>query len=173
MRLMIVLAAVLNCAGCGVVMAMVSQLDCSNAYVDPAYENSSATSYRVKIDVKTPSGIEVDTSGFDVDILRLDRLVADLEACIDRPIKRCGFRVKIAPDARYQACAGMELFPCRARELAEGCENNACPCGCSGAVQYPSVIVTTPNLASVPHELIHLVLRADQTHSHPAFSKCE
>lgn len=149
--------------GCGAVIALVDSAKCSNSYVNGTYENYSITKYLIdhKNIKTTKSGIKVDTSNQEVDLDKIDRLTEDLEKCLQgfgyKAVKRCGFNIKIAPDWRQQDCAGGQLFPCLDSSFAHGCQNEKCACGCYGVIQYPSSIITTPDLKSYKHELIHLV----------------
>ncbi len=164
--------ALVSLSGCSSFLAFFFQFDCRNAYVDPENEHNNATDYDVSPNRRTPDGIDVDTSGKEIDLAEVDRLTSYLEDCANIKIKRCGVTVKIAPDSHWQECAGRELFPCTTSELAQDCTELSCPCGCAGTVQYPATAVVTPNLAAYVHELIHIVFRADESHTHPAFKKC-
>lgn len=137
------------------------QFDCSNVYVDDRYSEYDYTSYTINPNAVSPEGIEIDTSGFSVDLILLDQLTNETEDCLRISIRRCGFKVKIPEDWRYQECAGLELFPCKTPENKPGCESEVCPCGCTGIVQYPSVIVVPPDLRAYKHELIHTVTHED------------
>lgn len=136
---------------------------CRQPYSDPAMPNY--THYSVQPDYETPDGVLVDSSGLVVDLTRIDEMVREVEACTGQPIMRCGFVVKIAPNA--VACNGLQVFPCEIPDMIPGCEKWDCPCGCTGIVQEPSIAVVTSNLAAFKHELIHLRFHA--THDDPRF----
>ncbi len=144
--------------------------ECLNYYRDERYASYKYTNYTIRAHQKTKDGIRVDTSGFDVDFDRIDMLTFELEGCLQQSIKRCGFRVKIAPDWQYYECSQRELFPCQLPEFRNGCLDDDCPCGCTGTNQDPSTVVVTPNLAAFKHELIHTVTHRD--HGDPVFA-CE
>lgn len=151
-------------------IAMAFGAECLDYYRDERYAGYNYTSYTIRANEKTHDGIRVDRSGFEIDFDRIDQLTLELEACLQQSIKRCGFRVKIAPDSKYHACSQRELFPCRDPNFRPGCLEEACPCGCTGVNQYPSTVVVTPNLAAYKHELIHTVTHRD--HGDPVFN-CE
>lgn len=149
--------------GCGAIISLIDSTKCSNSYVNGIYENYPMTKYIIDHNntKTTKSGIRVDISNQGVDLDKIDTLTDDVEKCLRgfgyKAVKRCGFTIKIAPDWRQQDCAGGQLFPCVNAGFSAGCEKNECACGCYGAIQYPSFIITTPDLKSYKHELIHLV----------------
>jgi hypothetical protein len=121
------------------------------------------THYRVDPDETTPGGIRVDTSGFEVDLVRLDALTVELEACLvpiltdlaPFSIDRGGYDVKIPPDWFEEN--GLQGFPCDYYGK------------CAGVVQPQHDIIVPPNLAAYKHELIHLVINWP-FHDNPAFA---
>ncbi len=136
------------------------------------------TDYEVHVDAITDAGIAVDTSGFDVRFSDIDLDTEEVERCLAKQlgsstyrISRCSFTVKIAHDWYISECTGTQLFPCDVPET--GCGPFSCICECTGAVQGASVIVSTPNLMSYKHELIHLVTGlGEDEHDNEAF-KCD
>jgi hypothetical protein len=156
MKKYLIVILALHLSGC-VCVALLSEFTCDNKYVDPGRANMRYTSYIYKTTLKTQSGIQVDLSGQEVDLAKIDIMVSDLENCLHISISRCGFRVKIAPDWKFQECAGGQTFPCKDPTFPAGCESLPCSCGCYGVVEYPSTVVTTPDLKSFKHELIHVV----------------
>jgi hypothetical protein len=128
-------------------------------YIDPRYEFAGFTAYRFGQPQRTPRGTMVDQSGHPVDLQYIDAQTAALEACLGVKIVSCAVRVKVAPD--WQQDQRGQFFPC-----------TASPDGaCTGINQYPALIITTPNLRSYRHELIHLVTHRD--HGDPVFAKCD
>lgn len=125
----------------------------------PCFPNyaRNITAYAVEPSAETSRGIAVDASGFPVDRGTVDEIVDALEACLEIPIHRECLTVKIAPDWHVSPCSGAELFPCDIPQTR--CENASaeCPCRCAGTVQDNTVAVTTPNLASLAHEVTHIV----------------
>ncbi len=134
------------------------------------------TNYEVSSTTITPDGIEVDASGLDPDVVIdldfLDEETSTLEWCLDVPINRAGFVVKIAPDWHTSSCSGNQVFPCNIPPSQCSGTNPNCPCACGGAVQPSNIIVVTPNLATYRHELIHLVANTAD-HNDPRFAHCE
>ena len=160
-------------SGCGAVLAFVTQFDPKNRHqMNSVYEHTRYTDYTVGSTQKTKDGISIDISEQTVDLVRVDSLTRELETCLGRSVERRAFVIKIAPDWRMQECAGRQLFPCSLPNFEPGCADRECPCGCAGILQWPNVVVTTPNLASLKHELIHLVTRQID-HQYPAFAQCQ
>lgn len=124
----------------------------------PCFPNSArnTTAYAIEPERTTPRGIAVDGSGFAVDLAAMDEIVDALEQCLGTEIPRECLTVKIAPDWYVSPCSGAELFPCDIPQTL--CENATaeCPCRCAGTVQDDTVAVTTPNLASLAHEVTHI-----------------
>lgn len=103
----------------------------------PCYDNhySDVVSFSTQPNTKTPSGIQVDTSGFSVDLAAIDTKVLNVENCLkakypngvlppdvvvngqcirntfDTTIHRDCMRVKIASDW-HVGCSGEQVFPC-------------------------------------------------------------
>lgn len=164
---------VLSTAGCGALFAFIVQFAPQNKYVmNPVYESAKFTDYAIGKTVKTQSGVMVDTSGQEVDLAKVDQLTAEFEACTGKKVERSAFILKIAPDWRYEECAARQLFPCKIPSFEKGCEDQTCPCGCAGILQWPSTVISTPNLAPFKHELVHLVFGIVD-HSNPWFAKCQ
>lgn len=183
MRLTVPLIAAML-TGCGALVAFVTQFHPSVRYNMPhEYQDAKFTAYPVKVNARTETGITVDTSGFPVDLARIDFLVGEVAECLQMSLVREGITVKIAPDWYVDACTGRQEFPCdlpQFRREPERCE--ACPCGCSGILQPPATIVTTPDLRTLKHECIHLVTGAVWCGSSPVpagsrvdprFRRCE
>jgi len=119
----------------------------------------------------TEKGIRVDTSGNDVDLAALDRLVDEFELCNgDVTVDRTGFKVKIASGWYVSECTGNQKFDCEFQGGAPP-STTGCSVGCAGSVIKGNLVVVTPNLAALKHELTHLVFDIED-HSHERF-KCE
>lgn len=146
------LLLIMSLTSCGAVSSFVGQFACENAYVDPRYEGYRYTDYEVRPNASTPGGIQVDTSGFDVDLPGLDRDMEELGRCLGKEVRSCGLVVKVAPDWFWYA--GEQVFPCSAGK-------------CMGVIQWPNVMVLTPNWKAAKHEGVHLVAHA--AHGDPAF----
>ncbi len=119
---------------------------CSAAYyVDDAYQNYSSTEYKFRPDLVTPLGAHVDTSGFAVDVAKIDADIVALGACLHMTIHACAVRILIAPDME-RTDDNRQWFQCHPGGV---------PDRCAGTNQWPAIVVTTPDLASLPHELEH------------------
>ncbi|MEK7516634.1 MAG: hypothetical protein AAB562_03490 [Patescibacteria group bacterium] len=125
----------------------------------PCFPNyaRNITAYVVEPNAETPGGIAVDESGFPVDLAAVDGIVDALEVCLGEEIPRECLTVKIAPDWYVSPCSGAQLFPCDIPQTRCANATPDCPCRCAGTVQDNTVAVTTPNLASLAHEVTHIV----------------
>lgn len=105
---------------------------------------------------------------------RIDRSIAELERCLETPIRRDWIGVIIPADTYVSACSGQRLVPstppCRlcidqkGLPLPEACcglrlPTKECPCVCNmrSVVQDNWLIVTTVDLVSFKAELARLV----------------
>ena len=103
----------------------------------PCYDNhyANVTTYSIQPNTKTPSGIQVDTSGFYIDLDAIDIKVLNVENCLkakypngvlppdvvtngqcirntfDTTIHRDCMKVKVASDW-HVGCSGEQVFPC-------------------------------------------------------------
>lgn len=144
--------------GCGGVYRSVAKSWCENYYTDPRYEQTRyPVHFEYDPDATTPMGINVDANGLPVDLLRIDMLVDEFENCYGKPVKRCGIRITIEPPLVTEPSEG---FYCGLGDTGI----------CTGLYQYPALIIVTPNLAALKHELVHLVAHRD--HGDPMF-RCE
>lgn len=143
------LVAALAMAGC----VRPSAPDCSpDRYTDWDQEYRGAVvTYPMHFDKRTPLGAWVDTSGTAVDLDAIDDMTLETANCLRTEIVSCSLRVKVAPD--YKTTEGVQWFPCL---QPNGMRK------CTGVVQFPSIVVTTPNLASYRHELVHNVTHATE-----------
>lgn len=157
----------------------------------------NGTHYEVAANETTPAGISLDTSGYEIDLQKLDKLTDEVEICLhgifytyydksDFWIDRSCLEVKIAPDWFTAPCPEQaQAFPCElnpslcgdpAKRLERGCVETDYfkldGCYCAGLVQDGQVLVVTPNLAAYKHELLHVVLNADDPIP-PPFDECE
>lgn len=144
----------------------------------------NVTSYPVTTTEKSPEGIAVDPSGFQVDLADLDHKTDLVEEClrekfpdgrlsgdivtashcltdrIDTTIHRSCLRVKVAPDW-HVGCQGEQVFPCSVDPAlceAKGFTPTAeCPCECRSAIQDQDTVVTTPDLRLYANDLLRIV----------------
>ncbi|MDD4476965.1 MAG: hypothetical protein PHY40_02290 [Patescibacteria group bacterium] len=137
---------------------------------------SSITDYDVNPDILSPSGILVDTSGFEVDLEELDKQIADLETCLRIPVRRNCLTVKIADDWYQSVCSGQQLFPCNIDSQIcydKDVEPTAeCPCACRSMVQNENTIITTPNLYLFRAELARMITGENNIWVIPEITKC-
>jgi len=140
----------------------------------PVIYGSNITSYRFSTETETAGGVEIDTSGQEVDLAAVDCIVDALEACyaakpaggkahLDNLPRGC-LRIKVAPDWHWNECrAGHQIFPCdlsyyeTCRDRKPDPANGVCACACAGVVQDGNIAVVTPDLAALSHELTHVV----------------
>jgi hypothetical protein len=105
----------------------------------------------------TPLGVRVYSASAALsssDLDAVDRQAAGLASCLQsrgevKRVNLCAMRVIIAPD-EVTTPSGRQYFPCAPGGVAERC---------AGTTQPPYYAVTTPDLASLAHELEHLVTR--------------
>lgn len=130
-------------------------------------------------DLLTPAGIEVTSNGNAVSLRDIDRIVDEYKTCAG--VERLPyFEVLIPPSTMpdgggwyISPCTGNQIFPCSLPPTACGAVVEGCPCRCSGAWDDEfDLVVVTPNLKALAHELIHVQLQAGG-HSSPLFEKCE
>lgn len=128
----------------------------------PCYQNSylNVTEYDVRANDITPDGIDVDNSGYEVDLNEIDRIVNEFEECYGIVYKSC-LTIKVAPDWYVSPCSGQQLFPCDIDEAL--CEqkgltpNEECPCNCRAIIQDENTIIITPDLLLLQGELARMV----------------
>ena len=158
LRFLMFLCVLLPAGCCGPAYNTVASSWCDSYYVDPRYEQTHyPVRFKFRPDAITPSGVRVDTGGQTVDLLRMDELIDEWEACYGKPVKRCGLRVKVvAPLVTVPS----EGFYCGVGETGI----------CTGLTQYPALMVVPPGMAALKHEMVHNVAHRD--HGHPLF-RCE
>jgi hypothetical protein len=124
------------------------------------------TNLPVNINLVTPNGINVDTSGYEVDVKRLDNRINNIEKCLLEVSKtednkkwdclretielnRDCFKIKIVPPI-YSKCSDWEFIDVLA--LEQGCLDKGiiptteCPCRWRTAIQNSWTIITPPKL---------------------------
>lgn len=140
-------------SGCGFIPLFIKP--CPADYTDTRYEAMRYTNYVVPRTTKSKLGIAI---GPGVDGDKVDQLTKEVESCMGVTVKTCAIHaVMIAPDWYVSPdYTHTQIFPCRDTPP----ENL-----CMGVNQWPSTIITTPNLASYKWELVRLL-----THSTP--TKC-
>lgn len=138
------------------------------------YVYQSQFNYDTHFDQITPSGILIDTSGQNIDLVEIDQEVAELESCLsdfrvlpkeadciattfEFPNRNC-LRVKIANDWFWSKDGTQQLLPsaapielCRAKGLTDD------ECWWRGGIQDGNVIITTPNLVIFKDPLIRVI----------------
>jgi hypothetical protein len=132
---------------------------------DPCYTNmfKNITNYSVNPNTSTPSGIDVDSNGYWVDVEAIDRKVKEVEECLGTEISRSCLTVVIAPDWYISSCTGVALFPCDMPQSSCDEKNlpqvqtEDCPCACRSILQNFDAIITTPYLENFKGELARLV----------------
>lgn len=134
--------------------AFMSQFDCANAYVRPAFDGDG--DFKVRTNTHTPRGIAVDDSGKTLD---LDHAMTALEACTGVKARACGLTVKVAPNC-VQTPRGL-AWPCRSKTF------------CAGMVQSPATAVTCEDVAATEHEFAHIVLGLPDPPTGPLLVKCK
>lgn len=154
MRLLLVLLVTPGC----VCLSLVAPFRCENAYVGQAWDHNEAVSYVFRQNATTPLGVVVDTSGFPVDLQRVDAILTDVGQCLGVKVRHCGLRLKVAPNALD--FDGRLAFPC-----GDGL-------ACEGAILYPATIVVPPDLNEngLRHEAVH-ILAQDPGHG-SAHQRC-
>lgn len=157
--------------GCALLAFSRPLLDhCPTDYRDERYPNERYTPWAFRGEATTPGGVVVDFSGRPPDRMvleRIDGLIERTGDCMGRRIHGCALRVKIVPAAAITECAGVQVFSCTA--IRQNADHADCG-GCTGVVEWPATIVTTPDLASLPHELLHAAFQLD--HGAPEFPRC-
>ncbi len=126
-------------------LAAVLLLGCASIPVRPTgIRPGNGTAYETLPDAMTPGGVKVRTNGHDIDLEAIDEAVEAVRACAG-PFETAGITVVIAPDA-VTDFRWRQSFPCYTPN----------PERCQGIVQRPGVVIVTPNLRVLRHELIHL-----------------
>lgn len=138
------------------------------------YLTTNDVSYQVSALQRTPSGIRYDASGQDFSGALLDRLTAEVEGCLGKPIDRSSFVVKVPADWSLSCDKSQQVLPSGAP--GEGCDakglKNACPCRWRALIQCPNVIVTTPSLYLYKDALTRWAAHVNEPYSRPELAKC-
>lgn len=114
--------------------------------------------YTVRPDVLTASGVQVDTSGVNVDVGELDRRVRAVADCLGRTVDYTCIVVKIPADS-VPSCSGpWRLLPIPGAPASCGAKGQtasaACPCLYRAGVQPDGAIVTEPTLSNLGTPLV-------------------
>jgi hypothetical protein len=148
-------AAVMSCA------AEVHSAACRQVYTDERRLN--ATAYEFNPHVVSQDGVYIDDSGNHLDPLQVDLLFSEVEECTGQYIYRCGIGVKIADDWIEVPPYG-QVFPCGNASETELCY---------GIAQEPGIVVVTPDLAALKHEILHYLITSEDDHEDETFKRCE
>jgi hypothetical protein len=129
--------------------------------------------YEVHVSESSPAGIPIDG---DVDPVLLDKLTTYVEECLNQPIDRRSFVVKI-PTNWHKSCDGsQQVLDSEAPQsgcAAKGLEPNPeCPCRWRALIQCPNVIVSTPNLYIYQDALIRFVTGSTNPWADERLAKC-
>lgn len=121
-----------------------------------------ATSYEPRPDVATPLGVRVDRRGQNVDLNRVDAAVAQVEACLGRPIRAECLRVYV-PERWQVSCessnGGRYMLLSDHPAPPEACEAKGfdpdprCPCLWRVLTQG-STIIAPPDLRMLPAGIV-------------------
>lgn len=164
--LFLVLGLSQGCAFIGYAAMLNPQARCEMRYRDQRYDNSRYVSFNFVKTTTTPSGIVVSDPHPSPERNRLiDRAFDQYERCLGRKVYRCGIRVMIVPET--EVCAKhpeLQMFRCLGHMSAD------CPGLCTGTNEWPDIIVTTPDLRSILHELGHRTEHYDD--GNPFFDRC-
>ena len=172
--------------GFGGISLLTSTTDCAICYGGQwGYDYANFDHYTVDPTNTTPSGIAYDPSGLSVDGALIDRLVDEVETCLQGvavngelppdvvsqsecagktiafPINRKSFVVKIASDWIYSCDQSEQLLPVAAPNsgcVAKGETPTAqCPCEWRAGIKCPNAIITTPSLYLFKDPLIRFI----------------
>jgi hypothetical protein len=144
------------------------------------YLRGESPSYAFQATNRTRSGIEVDASSNAHPRALADRVelaTGQLEACLEKPIDRTSFRVKV-PDDWGPSCDGSdEVLPfaattgtCKGKTATE-----ACPCRYRAVVQCSAptcIVVVTPNLLLFKDALARLLTGSIDPWSDSSLAPC-
>lgn len=119
-------------------------------------------------DVRTDLGIKIDMRAEAIDLDIVDCVWQTNEHCLASlppeedaapdPIEPACAGIMVAPNWRVSPCTGKMGFPCDLPQDPEHCgttDPDNCPCMCGGTIQRGGVIVVTPDLGALAHELTH------------------
>lgn len=137
------------------------------------FRDDQYPAYSFEPTAATASGIMVDAGGQNVDLEKLDRYVAEVEACLGVPIDRSSFRVKVAGDW-VLSCEGEEVLPMALpdRYCKGKAATDECPCRYRAVVQCPNLIVATPNLRLLKDALIRFLTGTQNPWETEALAAC-
>lgn len=111
---------------------------------------------------------ELRTNGQDVNPAEVWEIVSDFEDCVGQRVPS-GATIEIVTGWHVSECSGAQVWACAALPAPDPTER--CPKLCAGmARRSPPHVYVTPNLAALPHELVHLLGISD--HAHPLFDTC-
>lgn len=128
----------------------------------PRIFGKNITSYSYKPNKTTPKGYRIDTNDQEVDLVSIDCIIETMKTCFmskgnlenefETPDPEC-LKIVIADDWFHpinketgEVLENIQIFPCD----LPGAQ------GCAGVVQNNQIIIVTPDLAALGHELIHV-----------------
>lgn len=145
---------------------------------------ANVTAYSIAPTQMTPQGLNVDASGSWVDLAAIDAKVDAVEQCLQGlypdgvlpatmvatghclqnhfspRVHREALVIKVAPNW-HVGCSGEQQFSCAVDPqlcVDKGLVPTVqCPCQCRSAIQDQDIIVTTPDLRMLDHDLIRIV----------------
>jgi hypothetical protein len=129
------------------------------------------THYSPRPDVATPLGVRVDRSGQNVDLNRVDQAVAQVEACLGRPIEAHCLRVyvptawqmscHVADGGHYQLLSEhpADQRACDAKPEIDG-PAPGCPC-LWRVLRQGATIIAPPDLRMLPAGIVSVATGID------------
>lgn len=121
----------------------------------------------------TAKGIRYDPSGLPISGALIDRLTDEVEACLERPVDRASFVVKVAADSSLSCSKDQEVLPVVAGSMCKGMAGTPdCPCKWRAAVLLPNILVTTPSMYLLKDAMVRFLTRSRDPWSDPALVLC-
>ena len=120
----------------------------------PRIYGKNITSYGYHPDATTTNGYRIDTNGQRVDLTAIDAIIQETTECFatlgvpdfEPPDPSC-VKIVIADDWFHPADnPTVQIFPCDLPNAQ----------GCVGVIQNNQIMIVTPDLAALAHELTHV-----------------
>lgn len=151
-------------------------ISCASAPLPIRLGYNPVPAYLVAASQVSPSGIRFDDSDQHISGALLDRLVGEVETCLQKSIDRRSFVVKVPADWSLSCDGSQQILSSRAPDagcIAKGEQPTpACPCRWRAVVQGPNVIVATPSLYLFKDALTRFVTGSQNPWADPALAKC-